>query len=812
MCSNPAPRSRREILTTLFQRVSVALSPPSHLALFRAIPLVPVALALMAGIQLGYSLPGPIYFGIIAIVVGMLLSKRWEVGLLVALLGIGWAIAPRYDDGSRYAAPLPTGPDLVLAVVRDIDLRPDADRLTLDLLAGPADSLHIGRGIWRRAPETGEQAASNADIWPGDTLILHAALAWSPAARNPNGFDYRYYLWTRHIDAQVMEPVRLVAHLPRQGWHPGRATAVVRQAIKARLQTWLGSPQAELLAGLLLGDKTGLDRETREQFQRAGVAHLLAVSGLHVGYIVVILLAVATLLRLPGWGRLAAILPFLAGYVLLTGASPSVLRAAIMAGLYLWGRALQRRPNTWNILAAAAIISVLIDPRSQFTPGFQLSFTAVAAILYLLPRLQASLKRTAIGEWLYAGTVRRLTTDLALLSISAQLGTMPLQALYFHILPIYGLVANLLVVPMAGMAVAAGFLALASAPLIGWVGEVFAQTAWLATTGIQYIITRLSTWPLGVVVTGHPGWALPAGLVIVLLGLPRLFTGEWRQRLFYLSAGGLLLANLALWPRVLAARELRVTVLDVGQGDAIHLSLPGREQLLIDFGPATERFDSGARVVGPYLKGLGITRLDGAVITHPHSDHIGGLSWLLENVPMDTLWDTDNTIRNGVYERVLALSDSLAVPRIIRRAGEVVARGKVDLLVLAPDSLQAADPGKENNASLVLLVRYGRTGILLMGDTEQESEWRLLSYGPVLAADWLKIGHHGAVTSGSRLFLEAVAPQGVAISVGRRNRFGHPAAETLARLAAVDSVHRTDRSGALVLASDGRNWRIVDWR
>ena len=796
----------------LIQRYWAALSPPSHLALFRAIPLVPVALALLAGIQLGYTLPGPTYFGIIAIVVGLLLSRRWEVGLLVAMLGIGWAIAPRYHSGSRPNAALPTEPGLILAEVREVDRRPDADLLTLDLLAGSADNIHLRRAIWRRGIESGAAAAVGPDIWPGDTLLLRGSLAWPPAARNPNGFDYRYYLWTRHIDALVEGPAKVMAHRPRQGWHLGRATAITRQAIKSRLQGWLGSPQSELLAGLLLGDKTGLDRETREQFQRVGVAHLLAVSGLHVGYIVVILMAMATLFRLPEWGRLAVIIPFLAGYVLLTGAPPSVVRAAIMAGLYLWGRALQRRPSTWNILAAAAIISVLIDPRSQFTAGFQLSFTAVAAILYLLPRLQAPLKESAIGEWLYAGKVRRLATDLALVSISAQLGTMPLQALYFHVLPIYGLVANLLVVPMAGMAVAAGFLALATSPIFGLGGEVFAQTAWLATTAIQYVIAQLSAWPLGVVVTGRPGWALPAGLVIVLLGLPWLFTGEPRRRLFYLSAGGLLLANLALWPRVWATRELRVTVLDVGQGDAIHLSLPGGEQIMIDFGPATPGFDSGARLVGPYLKGRGITRLYGAAITHPHNDHIGGLPWLLENVPLDTLWDTDNTIRSRTYERVLGLSGSLALPRIIRRAGEGVTMGQVDLLVLAPDSLQAADPGKENNASLVLLVRYGATAILLMGDAEVQVERRLLAYGPLLKAGWIKVGHHGSATSSSRALLEMVAPQGVAISVGRYNRFGHPAPETLERLAAIDSLHRTDLSGALVLASDGRNWRIVDWR
>ncbi len=807
------PAKPRPFLFLLFKRALAALSPPAHLALFRRIPLAPVALALLAGIQLGYSLPGLVWIGLVVLVGGLVLSRRWDVGILVALLGLGWTIAPHYDGDSRDLAPLPNQPDLYMAVVRDVELRPETEMVTMELTGGITDSLGTVNGIWRRKRDPQRSAAQEVHILPGDTLLLNCTLTRPPPARNPHGFDYRYYLWTRNIDVQVTKPVQIVAYHPREGWHLGRATTLTRRVIKQRLVEWLGSPQSDLMAGLLLGDKTNLDRETREQFQRSGVAHLLAVSGLHVGYIVLMLLALATMLRLSGWGRLILIIPFLMGYVLITGGPPSVVRAGIMAALYLWGRALQRQPAPWNLLAAAAIISVLIDPRSQFTPGFQLSFSAVAGILYLLPRLQTSLKLTRAGAWLYGNGIWRFIIDLALVSISAQLGTLPVQTLYFHVLPVWGLPANLLVVPLAGMAVATGALALVLVPLTGWIGMVFTQTAWLATSLIHWLVAQFSTLPPGVIVTGRPGWALLSGMVVVLLGLPWLFTGERRRRWFYLLGGGLLLANLALWPRLFSKHELRVTVLDVGQGDAIHLSLPGGEQLMVDFGPVTPRFDAGARVVAPYLRGQGITRLTSAIMTHPHNDHAGGLPALLERIEIQTLWDTPHNIRNRVYARVQGLADSLGVPRRIMLAGEVAAFGEVDLLVLAPDSLPAANPGKENNASLVLLVRYGQTAFLLMGDTERESEWRLMAYGPVLAADWIKVGHHGAATGTSRQFLEAVKPRGAVISVGSRNRFGHPAAKTLTRLGAVvDSVHRTDLQGALVLVSNGEEWRTVDWR
>ncbi|MEE9466388.1 MAG: DUF4131 domain-containing protein, partial [Candidatus Neomarinimicrobiota bacterium] len=174
-----------------FRLVQAALSPPSHLALFRRIPLVPVAIALLAGIQLGYGLPGPVWIGLLALIGGLLLSRRWDVGIIVALLGVGWAIAPRYDGDIRSIAPLPTQPEVYLAIVRDVELRPETEMVTVYLTGGITDSLGIARGIWRRELEPKPAGAQDVNILPGDTLILHCTLTRPPVVRNPGGFDYR---------------------------------------------------------------------------------------------------------------------------------------------------------------------------------------------------------------------------------------------------------------------------------------------------------------------------------------------------------------------------------------------------------------------------------------------------------------------------------------------------------------------------------------------------------------------------------------------------------------------------------------------
>ncbi len=744
---------------------------------------------------------------------GIAVSRCWDGALLVAVLALGGWLAPDYRQSDQLPDLDPSQPYLLQGVVKEARYREDRTDITVHFLAGPPDSLHIRRGLWHIYDGQELPAAGDETLLPGDTLTLRCRLEWPAGRRNPNGFDYRYYLWARGVDVLIKEPVAVLAASQRRGFHLGRAMTLLRWRISAQLDRWLGGPQSGLAVGLLLGDKSGIDDDFRSRINALGVGHILAVSGLHVGYVVVVLMSLAGLFPIRRGSMVIIVGAGLLGYVLLTGAPPSVVRASIMAFLYAWGRSLERRPGAWNLLGAAAVISLLIHPRSLFSASFQLSFAAVAGILHVYPLLRAWISATPTGEWIYRRRPLRYTLDLFLVGLGAQLGTLPVILSVFHTTSVYVLLANLAVIPLAGMAVIGELLAVLVATLWEGLGAVFANAAWLFLTGIQLSVNLLSRLPHPQLIVGHPGPVTLAVLVAGIIAFPYLFRpGRPRCRL-RLVAAVLLVAGLLVWHSVLARRELRLTVLDVGQGDAIHLALPDGRHVLVDAGMRNPWYDRGEQVVAPYLRGRGVGRLDAAVISHPQADHMGGLVYLLEHMPVAEIWDTSNRHSSQLYGRLKGLADSLGVPVRRLTSGEVVQLGAVDVFVLSPDTLQLAHARNMNDASLVLKVRYGDTSLLLMGDAERIVELRLLAYGDFLQSDWLKAGHHGAGTSSTPAFLKACRPAGAVVSVGEGNPFRHPSAEVMTRLQETARVvHRTDRDGALVLRSDGRRWRVVDWR
>ena len=756
-------------------------------------------------------LPWGIWAGLA--VLGIALSRRWDGALLVAVLALGGWLAPDYRQSDQLPDRDPSQPYLLQGVVKEAQYREDRTDITVHFITGLPDSLPIRRGLWHIYDGQELPAAEDETILPGDTLTLRCWLEWPAGRRNPNGFDYRYYLWARGVEVLIKEPVTVLATMQRRGFHLGRAMTLLRWRITGRMEAWLGQPQAGLAMGLLLGDKSGIDDDFRSRINALGVGHILAVSGLHVAYVVLVLMALARLLPIRRKDRAFVVGVGLLGYVFLTGAPPSVVRASIMAFLYAWGRSLERRPGGWNLLGAAAIVSLLIHPRSLFSVSFQLSFTAVAGILYVYPLLRAWISATPTGEWIYRRRTLRYVLDLFLVGLGAQLGTLPVILSIFHTTSVYVLLANMIIIPLAGLAVIGELAAVLTTVLWEGLGTIFANAAWLFLTFMQGAVNLLSRLPHPQLIVGHPGPVALVALVAGIIAFPYLFRpGRPRYRL-RLAAAVLLVAGLLVWHSVLARRELRVTVLDVGQGDAIHLTLPDGRHVLVDAGMRNPWFDRGERVVAPYLRGQGVSHLDAAVISHPQADHMGGLLYLLEHMPVAEIWDTPNRHSSRLYGSLKGLADSLGVSVRRLTAGEVVQLGAVDVFVLSPDSLQLAIARNVNDASLVLKVRYGDTSLLLMGDAGRMVELRLLAYGDFLQANWLKIGHHGSGTSSAAAFLETCRPAGVVVSVGEGNVFRHPSEEVMARLhEAVPVVHRTDRDGALVLRSDGRRWRVVDWR
>ena len=772
----------------------------------------------MAGLAAGYYMgwPWPLWAALAA--VGLAASLRWEASLLLSVLALGGWLTPP-------PPPLPQSLELSAdstvtfrAVISDVIPRTGRADIRLQILWASDSRLESLAALWRFDPRRRDSRSlppssyRQAAFSPGDTLTLQARLELPRTVRNPAGFDQQSYLWTRDIQLLLRRPVRILEiRPPGEAFHLARSMYRARGHIITRLERWLGQPEAGLAAGLLLGDKSGLDAEFRTRITAAGAAHLLAVSGLHVGFVALILAALAALVRLGRYGRLLFTGLGLLGYVLLTGAPPSVVRATLMALLYLWSLALEREPNPWNILAAAAIIGLLIRPADLFSPSFQLSFSAVAGIIHLYPRLKAALAATRLGTRLFSRRALRFMITLVLVSLAAQAGTLPAVLYYFHALPVYALLANLFIVPLAGLVVAGGIIALASAPFSGAVALIFANAIWLLLNLMKVLLEVPSQLPYTLLVTGRPSVGFLLLMVAALAAGPYLFRFG-RRRPFHLTLGTLLLVNVMVWRSALSERALTVTFLDVGQGDATHIALPDGRHMLVDAGIASPRFDAGRLVVTPYLRGQGISSIHAAVYSHPHSDHIGGFVHLLRHFRVGEIWDIPHRHRNRLVTILQALTDSLHIPVRRLTAGAAFNLGNVDLSILAPDSLAAANSSNLNDASLVIKLRYGETSLLLMGDVGGSSERRLLAYGDALRSRWLKVGHHGSKTSTSPALLELVQPQGAVISVGR-NPYGHPAEEVVRRLeAAVPQVHRTDKSGALVLRSDGHEWRVVQWR
>jgi competence protein ComEC len=804
------PEPNDKIPSDLRERIVRYLAP--ELPLFRKHPLVFAAILFIFGMWLGDVLSWPWSIWCILVVSGIVLALRWEVMLLLSIIALGGWWAPSIDGESQFSGEMLAQNRVIESVIREADYGEERVQLILDFIRTTPDSLPASRGLWRIYTPAALPVGAEEMLLPGDTLVVRCTLELPARQRNPNGFDYRHYLWTRDIQVLFDEPVTVLEVRPHRGFHPPRTLTVARQRIAAQIESWLGRPQSGLATGLLLGDKRGINDELRGKINALGIGHILAVSGLHVGYVALVLLFLARFLRMPRQANVLVVGIGLLGYVLLTGAPASVVRASIMAVLFTWGQSLERRASGWNLLGAAAIISLLIDPKGLYTVSFQLSFSAVAGILYVYPPLRASVQRTAAGEWIYSHRISRYTVDLFLVGLGAQMGVLPAIMVVFHTISIWVLAANLIVVPLAGLALICLILALLVWGVWGALAAIVAQAAWLLVTLIQLSVEGFTWLPWLQFTTGRPEpWELVI-LICCMLGFPLMFLPGHPRRRVRLLVFILLIANVLVWKSAMARRELEITFLDVGQGDAIHLTFPDGRQMLLDAGMWTPQFDYGERVVFPYLNSEGIRHLDGIIISHPQGDHMGGFLHILDHMPVDELWDTPNKHRSVLYSRLLDRITLSGTPIRRLKAGQIIRQGGVDLYVLSPDSTQLST-GNVNDGSLVIKLVYGATSVIFMGDVEATAEERLLAYGDFLQTDWLKVGHHGSATGTSAAMLEKGRPKGALISVGRNNLYKHPSEEVIVRLEKIcPQIHRTDMDGALVLTSDGRTWKITDWR
>ena len=656
----------------------------------------------------------------------------------------------------------------------------------------------------------------------GDRIQVKAALQIPTGKRNPGQFDYKQYLYNQNVFfiAKVEHADSIICIERYQGnWFVHSVISPLRSYCQRIFQSYFDEKTSGLIMALILGEKQGLGQEMIENFKHVGVVHVLAISGLHVGFIITFIFSLLSLLRLNHHSKIWGLLIILIIYIIIIRFKTPVIRASSMAIFYLLGQILERKISPYNIIFAAMTLILLIDPRELFNPGFHFSFMAVLSIIYgyekfdqLLPLNRYLEKRIKNNLWL--SFFQKWIWFPFLVSLAAVIGTSPLTLYYYGLFPVYALLANLIVIPLTGLIVFFSLFLL----LIGGLSDILAtglgMVIQLINQLLQYVVRFFADIPYSSVITPIPSCTQVMLIYIIMLfgiNIKRNF----KVVVFLLF---LLVLIFAVSLKSEENKHLQVVFLDVGQGDAAFIRFPNQKTMLIDAGNRSFQWDQGEKIVLPFLQYLHALHINYLIGSHPHNDHIGGFMALLNNVMIDTLVMSAYQFNSKFYKDILSYIDQNNIPlKLVEKGDLLIPDPSCRVYVLHPDSMHLKSEtfsGAEcNNSSVVLKVTYGKNNILFTGDLEESGEDPLLQYEGFLESEILKIGHHGSITSTSEELLKSVNPIFALISVAKKNKFKHPSPRTLERLTRHGiKTCLTSEEGAIVFTISPEKITRVAWR
>ena len=778
-----------------------------------AFPLLHLAVALAAGILSSSVLTLPPAAGLA--VTALVLAGAWAayglqrmtaalalLFLTLAAMGV-WltnAAARRYERNPLRNWSVEDYADFEGRLVRTPARERDRDVLLLDVdkvRSGGRELALPGRLQVVVPHPAGEAAGPRLDLSATDRVRVSARLSRRREYDNFQAPLYSRLMRNRGLHARAFSKSALLITKVADGpaASPRRALSRFRRRLLASLERQFPGPGGQgisargaILEALLLGEDGRLDPGLERSLQGSGLYHLFAISGGHIAVITFLLFLLLKAARVPRRPSYAVLILLLIAYAGLVEGNASVVRAVIMAVAFCAGRLLWRDAHILNAVGLSALVLLVANPFSLFDAGFELTYAATLAIILFAPRLLRRAPRLPLG-----------LSELGVMSVAALLGVLPIMAAIFNRVTFASFLLNFAAIPLVGLIMGLGYaflplallLPAAARPLAAGLDAlvlVFERVARLLDP-VKVLSYRVPT-PKAWTVVGY-------AVLLLLLLAPVKFR---RQRLVLGALFAVFAAILVTYPfPPRAARELRVTFLDVGQGEATLVEFPGRRKMLIDGGGFPEgSFDVGESVVSPFLWSLGVKRLDVLALTHGHPDHLYGLPAVARNFAVGEFWQGPSPDEGAVYRELLRALPA-SVPRRRLGRGDLERIAGTTIEVLHPPRAAAAGPdGTENDLSLVLKLAAGPQSVLLPGDIGQGVENDLLEAGGGLRALVLKAPHHGSLTSSSPGFLAAVAPSVIVVSAGEGNLYGFPNPEVLLRYAARGAaVFRTDRDGAV---------------
>jgi competence protein ComEC len=680
--------------------------------------------------------------------------------------------------------------------------------------AGVRLDLHIGSGRGRLTV-VGALAPLQMSEWTRGRVVSVPARVREPAlVRNPGSPSPMWQRLTRPFDVIGTVKSGALVEVSRGPWW-AEASAAARRYVRATVAdvlTFAPPSTPAIVNAIVIGDRSGLDQQLVEQFQVAGIVHVIAISGGNVAMLAVVCLAgLRVVSRSPVW-PLVVTAGVVIAYGVVVGGEPSVVRAVLAASLYLVLRLVGLSPRPLNLLVVVAALSVLLSPTTVIDVGAWLSFGATWGLIVILPRLL----RAADGPPDLAGIRLPVWLRTAVLAtVAAELVILPVTVVVFSRVTLAGVALNLVAIPAMAAVQMAGLALCVFAPVssmaargAGYLADLAATTLRMSADGIE-----LAPWLSWRVPDAGVWWVVAyyAALALWLVDRRR------RRRNVWAAGAAVALAVLMTAPFVGMRRPqagwLRVTILDVGQGDAILVQTPDRRSLLVDAGGTLSgRFDIGARIVSPAVWALGERRINWLVLSHGDIDHMGGAESVIDDLKPTEVWEGVPVEGHAALDRLRAQTEAAGMSWRRVFAGHEVDIGGVRLLVRHPPLPDWQRLRTRNDDSLVLDVSYGDVTFLLTGDAGAEFEAtgeprRRAGRRPRIRI--LKVAHHGSRSSTREDWLGRFSPQLAVISAGTDNLFGHPAPDVVGRLHHQGaSVYRTDQHGAVIIETDGREARV----
>lgn len=665
----------------------------------------------------------------------------------------------------------------------------DADSVLLQGEGPEKSELQPARGRIRLSLD----AELPPDIHAGTHLLVMATVNRTFSYRTPGVFDYRLHMADQaiHVSGRIDSPSAILSFTERKDspWHSLRFfPETLRQQLNAFLASVQGPKEAALYQALLLGNQSGIDDKTLEQYKATGCMHILSISGVHMALLGLLLTWTFTwLLKRSTWLLLHTHVPTVAillslvplvAYAGIAGMNTPVVRALLMSVLFLVGVVLQRQRSLLPLVAAAALLILLCRPLALYTISFRLSFSAVLALAVIYPRLLALLApEQEVGP---AGRMLRYLWTGLLVSAAATLGSLPFLLYHFNRLSLIGPFINVLVEPiLCFWTLPCGLLAIPLSFFVPGAAEFLLNIGALGIGAADRITALASALPLASV------WAVTPTLLEISLYVLLLWSWVSRQAslptMIVHAAAAILLVALftrGLW-LPFSGRDTEVAFLDVGQGSCTFIRLPAGGTILLDGGSKTSPgFDLGERVLAPFLWKNRVWRLDEVVVTHPDSDHYNGLPFVVRRFRPKRLWingaDRETWPYSALLQTAMRSGTEILEPdtdQFLQDNGDVRFRFINGAIPAGPDQPEGHGLSG-NNRSLVLRLTHGKIAMLFPGDMEQQGEGLLLRAGRTVQANVLLAGHHGSRGSSSPAFIAAVNPQIVVVSSGRNVR-GH---------------------------------------